>query len=127
MPPPEVSHRTQWAVLWPATGYDDQGEVTVGDPVEIKVRWTIGRGETTDKLGNTIALDASAVVDRVIVAESNMWLGRLEDWYGSNGSAGDSTELMRVVTYSEVKDIRGNATFRTVGLKRYRDALPNHT
>lgn len=123
MPQMEVSYLPQDAVLWPATGVDDDGEVTVGAPVEIRCRWVYKRMETLDRKGSTIALDALVVVDREVADNSLLWLGKLEDWYGT-GSAGVGVGLHQMVTYSGTPDLKGRVQRRTLGLKRYKDRLP---
>ena len=44
--------------------------------------------------------------------------------YGGDTPRGQDDEVMRVVTYSEQKDIKGREVRRTVGLARYGDSLP---
>jgi hypothetical protein len=121
MPPLERMDRRQTAVLWGKSGVDRYGEPKVAEPDEIEVRWVTGRKESTAKDGSTIALDAEAIVGQRIAVGSQMWLGTLEEWYGT-GSSGDATEVMRVATYEEVPDIKGRNVQRVVGLMRFRDA-----
>jgi hypothetical protein len=112
-------------VLWPAgDDPDDYGQPTRGTPIDLKVRWNLKRGEVAGPNGVPVSFDATAVVDRQIAAGSTMWLGTLEDW-NATGSAGDESELMRVVLYDEIKDLKGRATRRVVTLKRFRDSLPD--
>jgi hypothetical protein len=122
MPQPELANRTQRAVLWPMLGYDAYGQATVGPPVEILVRWDTKRRETLDREGNSIALDATAVVDRRIDIGSRMWLGPISEWLGT-GSLEEDTHsgVMEVRSYSETPDIKGRFTFRVVGLMRLHD------
>ena len=115
--------RLQTAVLWPCSGRDNYGEPQVGSPVEILVRWITKRMEALDALGNTIALDAQAVVNQEIAVGSLMWLGTLASWQGT-GSAVQPSDLMQVKIYDEATDLKGRATRRTAGLMRFRDALP---
>lgn len=123
MPAPETSNRYQHAVLWERTGADRYGEPTRGEPVELRVRWVQKRGEVTDAQGNRTPLDAAVVVDRQIPVGSLLWLGTLDSWQGT-GSVGADSELHEVVTYSETPDVKGRVALRSVGLKRFRDALP---
>lgn len=123
MPAPETAHLNQDAVLWAANGVDNYGEKTVGSPVEIRVRWNAKRMETVDSKGSPMALDALAVVDRDVIDGSILWLGTLDDWYGT-GSAGVGVGLHQVVTIETIRDVKGRATRRTVGLMRYKDRLP---
>jgi hypothetical protein len=123
MPHHTQRNRPHDAVLWPAEGIDDYGAPKVGEPVELKVRWENRRTETTDAQGNVIALDATVVVDREIAAGSKMWKGTWDDWYGV-GSAGSDVGLCEVVMSPEVPDIKGRNVRRVVGLRRFRDSLP---
>ena len=120
MPTPELSHRLQKAVLWQKTGIDRYGQPTVGAPVEIFVRWNDVRREVLDKEGNTIALDATAVVAQTIEVGSRMWLGALANWVGT-GSVGNEDDVCYVKTYNETPDLKNRIAMRTVGLMRYKD------
>lgn len=126
MPPPELAHRHQKAVLWSAqevrgrTVVDAYGEPKVNAPIEIWVRWVFGRTEITGTDGNTVAVDATAVVDRRIPEGSNMWLGSLADWLGT-GSGDEETEVMYVQISSTAHDIKGRVVARTVGLMYFRN------
>lgn len=108
--------RRQTAVLWPVAGTDDYGAYTVGDPVELSVRWVFGRSEVLDPQGNRIAVDAQVTVDREIAIGSEMVKGTLSEWVGT-GSAGDDDEVMMVMSYSEVPDVRARDFRRVVGLR----------
>lgn len=125
MPAPEVAYREQTAVLWPERGFDDDGHVKVGSPVEIQVRWNTGRTMALDPQGNKIAVDATMVVNRKLGVGSVLFKGALADWVGTgSGSAGDGDELMQVATFSEVPDLKGRFTRRVAGLVWFRDTLP---
>lgn len=124
MPAQETSHRFQTALYWPFAGVDDYGQPVVSSsPQELSVRWEQTRQEATDPQGNTITVDAVAVVDRKVTVGSEMWLGSLDDWLGTgSGSAGSDDEVMRVASYDEVPDLRGRATWRQAGLQRKSDS-----
>lgn len=134
MPFPELRHRYQKALLWRATGLSDNyGNPTVGSPEEIRVRWNWGRTQGVDSQGNTIALDADAVVGEDITIGSNMWLApdqsadsdtALEQWYGT-GSAGTDTGVMYVQSLRKVPDLRNRVHSRSVKLMRYKNTLPD--
>lgn len=125
MPALETLDRTQPAVLWPARGVNDQGEILVADPVSLMVRWVQKRRETQDSSGNPVALDATAVVDRQIEIGSLMWLGHLKDLPpGTSFTGDDAIELMQVQSYNFALDLKGRFTRHSVGLMRYRQALP---
>lgn len=115
MPALETDCREQFAVYEEATGKDDYNQQTRAAAVELKVRWELTRSQIIDAAGNTIAIDAFVVVDRVIVEGSTMWLGRLADY------PDDPANLKEVVVYKEVPDIKGRNTRRTVLLRKYSD------
>lgn len=123
MPSPERSHRRQDAVLWTLASHDEEGENTVNSPVELRVRWEEVFEEVLNRKGDPVALDAKVMVDREIEIGSLMYKGTLDDWYGV-GSAGDEIKLMEVITYTDLKDIKGRVSYRSVGLCKYRDTLP---
>ena len=119
MPDIETQGRHQQAVLWEAAGLDDYAKPTVNEQrQEILVKWNEQRQESLDAQGNTIVIDATAVVGQEIPVFSIMKLGTIED-------LGDApTGLKMVVNYSETRDIKGRGIFRSVGLMRYSDTLP---
>ena len=123
MPQPETSGRLQKAVLWERDGVDDYGQPTVGEGEELDVRWEFKEEDVLDPRGNPIRVDANAVVSQRIPVGSNMWLGSLNDWPGT-GTPEPDDELMVVVAYQEVPDVRNRVSRRKVYLKRHRDALP---
>lgn len=121
MPQQELAYLTQTAVLWNSTGIVDRfGQIEVGDPIEVPCRWNEGAGEALDAQGNTIALDASVVLDRRVLSGSQMWLGTLAAW---NAGAKDLTPnyLMEVKTTKVTLDVKGRASFYGVGLVRFKD------
>lgn len=125
MPPMEKRHRKQKAVLWPILGVDEFNEPTYDDPVELNVRWTWKNMQAVSPTGSPMALDAQVVVGEVVYIGSLMWEGTLADWYGT-GSAGDDDAVMYVVTSNETADLknRPNHRRRTLGLSRFKDAVP---
>jgi hypothetical protein len=130
MPPMESDLRNQKAVLWDATGaIDDYGRPVVEAPENVWVRWELRNIQVVDRQGNLVGLDGEVVVDRKVGIGSQMWLApdqsansdtATEQWYGT-GSAGDDSEVMEVVTYSDIPDIKGRHHRREVGIRRYRD------
>lgn len=121
MPSPEQVNRYQAATLWAADGtYTASGQPKRGTPVEIRVRWDDTRKEMLDKDGNTITVDASAVVDRDIPVHSLMRLGELAEWLGTGSSLADE-ELREVMMFNKVPDIRNRFAFREVGMMRWRN------
>jgi hypothetical protein len=126
MPPIESSKRKQDAVYWPIAGVNEHGESYVGDPVALKVRWEYRNEQVVDPKGNVIGVQAVVVVDRVIAPESKMWLGKLSDLSDDqlDETNDEINQLMEVVYYNEVPDLKGRRKRRIVGLTRYMDALP---
>ena len=122
MPALESLDRKQKAAYWEAytaaNQLDNYGQRNVKSPVELKVRWVEGQREMLDAQGNSIAVDATAVVDRVIPLGSILWLGALAD------VPNPITQLHEVISRENTPDIKGRNMRRTVGLKRFRDALP---
>lgn len=132
MPPIETAWRYQQAVYWPVMTRlgrivtDSRGRPRVQtDPIELDVRWEDKESQALDADGNVVRIDATVVVDRRIHPGSLMRKGELADWTGT-GSGNEDTEVMVVVTYDEVVDIKGRHTRRVVGLARHRnDPLPH--
>lgn len=119
--PLETSELNQKALLWVANGTNDQGEPKVDAKVEINVRWEEGRAQGVDDSGTPIAIDATVVVDRVIVVKSIMWLGSEEDLTTNP----PTSDLMQVLGNGKVPDIKGRNFRRTVTLKKFSDTLPD--
>lgn len=117
----ETTARKQYAVLWAASGYDNDGEETVSAGIEIDVRWVFGEVEGTDKRGTPDSLDATVVVDRVVETGSIMRLGRL------SAVPSPPTDLYRVVNYNETPDLKARNYRREVTLRRHKDDLPTIT
>jgi hypothetical protein len=123
VPSPEANNRYQDAVLWPISGTDRYGEQTRGTRVQLRVRWNATHREMLDAQGNRIAIEAEAVVDRVVANGSVMWLGTIAQW-DATGVTSTNSELMEVVSYEETKDVKGRYTERVVNLRRFRNTLP---
>lgn len=105
--------------MWPFTGYDSYGQPTVGQPVQIPVRWIFEKREAVDPKGNTITLDGTVIVARDIDIGSHMWLGELADWYGTGSGSNFPDELLyEVKTFQKTPDIKGRAIRRIVGIMR---------
>jgi len=123
MPPIERVNRHDDAILWDVTGVDAYGEPLRDDPVELKVRWENNRSEMLDANGQSITVDATAVVAQDVTVGALMWQGLLDDWYGT-GSSGSDNGLCQVVAFSKIPDLKGRNYRRTVGLMRFRGTLP---
>lgn len=124
MPHQELAYRKQKAVLWPLEGTDGYGQPVVSDAaVELDVRWVAKRSEVLDPQGRTIAVDATAVVDREIAVGSSMWLGELAAFDPDD----EDNDVMEVKAYNETPDIKNRVARRTVGLLRRGESLPEQT
>jgi hypothetical protein len=128
MPALESDNLWQYAVLWVPTGTDRYGRRTVDreNPREVRCRWEYGRKGTLNPQGETVALDATVVVDSLVPVGSQLWPGRLIEWQGLNGGLGDDPldePLYEVLTSSAIPDIKGRNTRRTLGLVRSKDTL----
>jgi len=119
MPQMEISDLHQRAVYQAANGFNNYGEPKVDAAVEICVRWETRRKEITDSDGNTIALESNAIVDREIKVGSTLWLGELTDY------PSPPTDLRRVMTYTEIPDVKNRIARRTVGMIKLSDTLPD--
>ena len=124
MPAPELSYLLQTAVLWSAAGIGDYGQPTISNPTEIRVRWNDVQSEALDPQGNTITVDASAIVNRDVSIGSILWLGTLTNWVGT-GSNDQNGKLMQVKTFNSTPDLKNRVARREVGLIRLRDTLPS--
>jgi hypothetical protein len=123
MPSVERSFRRQVAVFWEASGRDGYNQVKTLAPVELRVRWVNKRRQVTGADGTPITIDASAVTDRELPIGSALWLGTLDDWYGS-GSAGSDVGVMEVVHHDTTPDIKARANMHEAGLQFSRSARP---
>lgn len=123
---PEDSHRTDWAVLWEATGIDDYGNPTISStPVDVAVRWETTKRRGGDPNSDAAATDIKAVVGRTVPLGSAMWIGRIADLPGT--AELPESDVMRVVDYTEVPDVKGRYLRRQVTLVKAGDALPAFT
>jgi hypothetical protein len=125
MPPPETFHRHQTAILWRKVGDNAQNEPVLAAPIELTptngtgVRWEAGRRNMMDPQGNLINVDAVVVVAVDIPIGSQMWLGRLEEFYGTGtGSTGIDDEVMWVIRQINVPDIKHRVARREVWLAK---------
>jgi len=124
MPPQEESHQFQAAVLWPKVGVDEYGAVTRGNPEEITVRWTWKRRDIRAPDGTRITVDATLHTVKDLRIGDRVWLGALEDWYGT-GSGGDDSDVLQVVAFDFTHDVKGREIHRQAMLAKSRDGLPD--
>ena len=115
----ETDDLKQTALLWAASGYDDDGEPKVNNLVAMFVRWEDGRGTTQDGQGDTVVFTATVYVDRVIAVESVLYLGTETEY-----NADTKQELYRVVGRSATPDIKNQSYRRSVLLARLSRELP---
>jgi hypothetical protein len=111
MPTPETDYRFQTCNMWPRVGDDSYGNPLLGEPQTIKVRWENKQIEMIDPKGQPIRLDALVITVDTIPMGSILLLS-------------GSTDYMEAVAYDNIPDVKGRVFRKTVGLKRYQDALP---
>lgn len=120
--------RRQLAVLWPFVSHDENGEPLVGDPVELTVRWEKGLSQEITPNTNPIAVTATIWVDREIENGSMMRIGSLDEVTGT-GTGTEAPpvpdEILEVVDYQEIPDIKGRVFERVVLCQKYADGLPH--
>jgi hypothetical protein len=117
--------RWKSGVLWEKTGEDRHGEPTLADKVEIRARFEFKRKDAVGDDGQTIALDATADVDREIEIGSLIAPGDLEDWTDvGTGDVWATGHIYRVAIYNEEDDEKGRDPCRWVGLQRFRGDIP---
>lgn len=124
MPDIETMEMDQVAVLWPAMGTDRYGQVKVGSPVEIAVRWEWTQTETVSPDGQAIVSEANVVVDRDVAEGSCLWEGSLEDWH-TTGSLAEGNRLQQVIAFRRTPDLRNKSIRRVAMTHRYKDTLPD--
>lgn len=125
MPPLETMGRGQDAVLWPAAGEDRFGEVLLGDPVPVRVKWDWTRRVMRGPDGNPVVVDAVAVCDRRVEVGSLLRLGSIDDLPPGTDLSAEVSEAMQVVAYEETGAVkyRPAHVYRELGLSRTRDSL----
>src|SRR5215475_4675413 len=74
MPPQELAFLYDRARVWPCTGYDSYGQPVVDVPEDITCRWLDVVSDMLSPQGNTVRLDVTVIVDRVIPVGSRMQL-----------------------------------------------------
>lgn len=146
MPPFTQKYCTQDAVLWRAKGKDRFNELIIDSPESIKVRWEQSDREILDDKGNKIRLDGQVVVKERIPINSLLYLGTASEFVTDplgmtqggvlglsqggvlyievSGSGLEGVEILQVVIYTEIPDVKGRRIRRTAGLIRYKETLP---
>lgn len=123
MPDIETMEMDQRAVLWPSIGTDPYGQVKVGPPVEIPVRWEQYRREMKDDDGQMFLSDAMVVVGRDVPVDSLLWLGTLAQWQSTGVNQADNN-LQIVFQFGKIPDLKNVAIRRTCITRRFKDVLP---
>lgn len=124
MPNIEIASLKQRAVLWSFAGYNEFGDPTVNEPVEIPCRWESGLREATDAQASPIAVTDEVHVAQVIEAGSILYLGELDDVVGTGTGLITADVLNVVVDYTEAPDIKGRKVQRSVMLQKWSSTLP---
>lgn len=118
MPAFETMDLKQDAVLWEANGYDSEGEAKVNAPIAIKVRWENTSTFANNPQDNLEDISAIVFVDRLIPAQSILWLGKLADLPDT------PVNLKKVVSSEWVSDIKNRNTRYTLQVVNSNALLP---
>lgn len=118
MPGPKKQGRCQQAVLWEYHSDGNDGTPRVSSPVGMMVRWESAKSGMTSPKDDNVAITATVIVDRKVAIGSVFWLGSMATLPTS------PTELMRVVDYKEVPDLKGRSFHKTAMLAYLGDTLP---
>lgn len=122
-----TGRRTQKVIVWRKAGTNRYGDPVVGTPGEFTVRWEKTRKDMMAPDGTRINVDVVMVYGPDLcdlAVEDAVWLGGLEDWYGT-GSGGQESDVMRVAALDYVPNVRGTAAYREAGLVKHRDTPPD--
>lgn len=114
MPTPEVACLNQYAVYWPCTGYDNQGDPTFGSPVSIRVKWEQDTRLLTNPDGSPTAVTTTVFVDRDLVEDGKLWLGKLADLPENPSS------VMLIVAFNKIGDVKAKRFTRMATLMRHK-------
>lgn len=134
MPAPmEVSDCLGKAVVWPFVGRLANGEVVVGEPYELPVRWVrkttsmlSGEGVNTTVEAQVVLGATHALGYPLVTEDSLMWEGELADLQGTGSTGPQQGEGMRVVA-ANLSPSHRYMTYehrRTVGLQYYKGRFP---
>lgn len=132
MPPLGQSGMHDDAVLWVLSqGFGDYSGTPAYDssPQALRVRWEPGRTLTRGPDGSLVAVDAQVWVNRRVEPKSLLWRGNIDDLPPVNSFADLSpdvqSEIMEVVTYNEVPDVKGRDPVFRLGLAWWRQTQPS--
>lgn len=108
------------AVYWAQSSYDDDGNPTLGSPVQIVCRWETKRKEANPYSENeTIGYNEFVMTAQELTVGGIMWKGKLVD------IPSPPTDLRQIVDQDIIRDIRGVVTYYAVKLVKYGNTLPN--
>lgn len=123
--PQETAFLRQKAVLWTASGFDENGQPTVGaTPTQVCCRWNRVRRQARDPKGNPITITAEVVVKQDVEPGSIMYEGSLEQYQAETSG---QAPLLEVVTFNHTPDLKNRAKYRQLSLMAYRGSLPSTT
>jgi hypothetical protein len=115
----ETTGLTQKAVLWEFSGgVDDYGKACVDGPKEIDVRWEHTRKKSASSETDAEQVVARIIVDRLIAPNSLLWRGKIVDL------PPDPKDLVKVVEYREIPDVKGRNLRRSVFVSKYSNNIP---
>lgn len=127
MPTNEKRNRLQYAVYWPVVGVNEFGKLTVGDPIELRVRWENlirdASRDTNTKNYPRVEIhdyDAKAIVDRDLDEQGRLWLGKLSEWYGT-GSGAYEEDVMEIAQFSKIPNTKNRGIRRIAHLRFYKN------
>jgi hypothetical protein len=120
MPYPETDYRFQNAVIWDKVDIDEYNNPIVAAARNICMRWEDTEQETINSKGDPIKLVALVITAEELVIGSILWKGKL----ASLPATTELTDLLQVITYWGVPDVKNRVSRRTYGLQRYTDELP---
>lgn len=115
----ETDDLKQFAVFWLASpNVDKWGKKQVRTPKEIPVRWEWGLKLNQVATEASEKMIATVYVDREITIGSILWKGRKANLPST------LTDLVQVLDYKEIPDIKGLSPRRLVMVGLYSDTLP---
>ena len=118
MPAFEICDLKQDAVIWMPLGNDRHGLPVVGQPREIKCRWTLSDTQSADPQGNTIQSSGKVTVAADLPPGVIMRQGLICD------VPDPPDQLHTVVSVNSTPDIKNRNTRINLTLMRYTDTLP---
>lgn len=106
------------AVYWELGTLDMYGQPTLNTPVELSVRWEHGLAQEILPQTNPQSVDATVWVKQDVTVGSMMWIGALTDL------PTPVTDVLEIVEFQKIPDIKGRAYERAALLRRYANSLP---